>query len=212
MIITWLKHASFKIQVGEKHIYIDPYIDPFSAEKYEKADLILISHWHYSHCTLESVRRLKNEGTVIFGTREVNAQIDGCQVLYPGQDVTMGNVTVTPVKAVSSKPKHKGVEMIGFVIASDGKTIYYPSDTELHGEVPMGATVVLVPVSGSSVMNPQQAAQFINVVKPTIAIPMHYGSMEGTEDDAYYFKELVEKQTQQTNVLILKPFKPFEFK
>ena len=54
--LRWLGHASFKIS-GEKNIYIDPW----KLGKEEPADIILISHDHYDHCSPDDVAKLKKD-------------------------------------------------------------------------------------------------------------------------------------------------------
>jgi L-ascorbate metabolism protein UlaG (beta-lactamase superfamily) len=53
--------------------------------------------------------------------------------------------------------------------------------------------IALVPVSGTYVMTADEAAKAVNEkIKPKrLAIPMHYGSVVGTEKDAVKFKQLV---------------------
>ncbi|MGI0069530.1 MAG: MBL fold metallo-hydrolase [Nitrosopumilaceae archaeon] len=50
--------------------------------------------------------------------------------------------------------------------------------------------VLLVPVSGIYVMTAKEAAQAVEKIKPKIAIPMHYGTIVGSENDAKEFKQL----------------------
>ena len=65
------------------------------------------------------------------------------------------------------------------------------------------ADVVLLPVGGTYTMNAKEAAEAVAKIKPKIAIPMHYGSVAGTIDDAEAFKEEVEDKTN-SKVMILK--------
>jgi len=50
--------------------------------------------------------------------------------------------------------------------------------------------VALLPVSGTYVMTPEEAAEAAGLVNPSLAIPMHYGTIVGSEKDAVKFKEL----------------------
>ena len=72
--------------------------------------------------------------------------------------------------------------------------IYHTGDTDIIPEMKFGnADIALVPVSGTYVMTAEEAAQAVNeVIKPKkLAIPMHYGTIIGSEKDAERFRELV---------------------
>ena len=51
--------------------------------------------------------------------------------------------------------------------------------------------VAFVPVGGTYTMDFKEAAQLINEIQPKIAIPIHYGSVVGTNQDATDFVKLL---------------------
>ena len=61
--INWLGHDGFKIK-NSKIIYIDP----FKIKDNEKADLILITHEHYDHLSLEDLQKISTKNTIIATT------------------------------------------------------------------------------------------------------------------------------------------------
>jgi L-ascorbate metabolism protein UlaG (beta-lactamase superfamily) len=72
--------------------------------------------------------------------------------------------------------------------------IYHTGDADDIPEMSAAKPdVALVPVSGTYVMTAEEAARAVNEkIKPKkLAIPMHYGSIVGTEQDATKFKQLV---------------------
>src|SRR5207302_4150672 len=75
--------------------------------------------------------------------------------------------------------------------------IYTDAIPEMKGLKP---DVALLPVSGTYVMTPEEAAQAAKMVEPKLAIPMHYGVIVGSEQDAQKFKQLATVEVQ-----ILKP-------
>ena len=81
------------------------------------------------------------------------------------------------------------------MITINGKKIYHTGDCDLIPEMDsIKADIALLPVSGTFVMTPQEAAKAALVIKPKIAIPMHYGEVVGNEKDAAAFKkELIGK-------------------
>ena len=73
----------------------------------------------------------------------------------------------------------------------EGKKVYHAGDTDLTPEVKsVIADVVLLPVGGTYTMDAEQAALAANLIKPEVAIPMHYGSIVGSEEDAEKFKDM----------------------
>ncbi len=70
--IHWLGHDTFKI-VGEKVIYTDP----FKIKKKDNADIILITHEHYDHCSPEDVKKIQGPETVIVCTPDCAEKLAG---------------------------------------------------------------------------------------------------------------------------------------
>jgi L-ascorbate metabolism protein UlaG (beta-lactamase superfamily) len=93
--------------------------------------------------------------------------------------------------------------MVGFVITVDGVRIYHAGDSDAVEELRnlSNIDVALLPVSGTYVMTADEAVQAVGMVKPKIAIPMHYGTIVGSQKDAERFKSMV----KECDVHILKP-------
>ena len=51
--------------------------------------------------------------------------------------------------------------------------------------------IALLPISGKYVMTPEEAAKAADLIKPKVAIPMHFGEIVGTIQDPIVFKSLV---------------------
>jgi len=64
--ITWLGHASIKIEHGQKIIYIDPW-----KVKGPKADIILITHSHFDHYSADDIKDLSSADTIVVGTEDI---------------------------------------------------------------------------------------------------------------------------------------------
>jgi L-ascorbate metabolism protein UlaG (beta-lactamase superfamily) len=193
MKITWLGHASFLIETGNKHIYLDPKFGEYE----RKADIILVSHGHYDHYSRELIAQLRMDHTEIFSTMEVAGRVDGAIALNPGDKKDSQGIRIEAVEAYSTtRADHPKGASIGFIIGVEKKRIYFAGDTDLIPEMKeIKADIAIVPVSGTSVMNFKEAVEAVKRVKPEVAIPMHYGSGVGTIEDAERFKEMVEFQT-----------------
>ena len=197
MQITWLGHSSFKIKIRDKVIYIDPYAGEYD----EKADIILISHSHYDHFNLEKINFLRNDETIIFGPSDVVSEVDGAELISINETKELDNLKITGVPMYSAT--HALGSGVGFVIEAAGKKLYHAGDAGLMSEFQeIKSDIALLPIGGTYTMNAQEAAEAVKMMQPKIAIPMHYGSIVGTIDDAENFRELVEDETK-TQVRIL---------
>jgi len=187
--IFWLGHSTIRID-GEKVIYIDPWKlrDP------KRADLILISHSHYDHLSPEDVRKIQESDTVIITTQDCATELSGdVRVVKPGDVVRIGEIVVEAVRSYNiGKAFHpKENDWLGFVATVMGKRIYYCGDTDLIPEMEsISADIVIAPVGGTYTMNAEEAARAVNMIKPETAIPIHYGDIVGSVEDAERFRGL----------------------
>jgi len=181
--IHWLGHASFKI-TNDKKIFIDPY----QLKKKETADIILITHSHYDHCSRDDVDMLKGPQTVIITTKDSASQLSGnIKIINPGETITEAGIQIEAVPAYNMRkafhPKENN--WVGFIITVGGKRIYHTGDSDAIPEMNnIKADIVLIPVGGTYTMTAEEAAQVINKIMPEFAIPMHYGTIIGSSSDA----------------------------
>ncbi|MFQ6001401.1 MAG: MBL fold metallo-hydrolase [Anaerolineae bacterium] len=187
--ISWLGHASFKIE-DDKVVYIDPW----KLGRAESADIILVTHSHYDHCSPQDVARLQKEGTVIITVADCAGKFRGdVRVLKPGDSLKIDRVTIEAVPAYNTdKPNHpKAAGWVGFIIEMGGSRIYHAGDTDLIPEMDeIKADIALLPVGGTYTMTAEEAAQAAERINPQVAIPMHYGEIVGSRADAEKFKRL----------------------
>jgi L-ascorbate metabolism protein UlaG (beta-lactamase superfamily) len=91
---------------------------------------------------------------------------------------------------------------LGFILTVDGVRIYHPGDADFIPEMKgLKADIAFLPVSGTYVMTAKQAAEAARAIKPKIAVPMHYGAIVGSDQDAAEFKKLLQGEV---DVRILK--------
>lgn len=187
--IHWLGHSSFKI-TGEKIIYIDPY----QIDDTEKADIILITHPHYDHLSLEDINKIRKENTIILAPEDARDKLSDFKPVKPYQFLTIEGIKIETIPAYNTDkqfhPKEKN--WVGYVIEINGKRIYHAGDTDLIPEMEelKDIDIAMLPIGGTYTMDVTEAVQAVNIIEPKIAIPMHYGKIVGTKLDAEKFKEL----------------------
>ena len=199
--IKWFGHDTFSIQ-GKIKIMTDPY----KIAKQESPDLILISHNHFDHLSIEDLAKISTNQTIIVTAKECLDMISGFPYkekigILPGEEKTVRGIKIKAVRAYNldkinpetKKPFHPREDgKIGFLINIDNVIIYHTGDSDMIPEMnDLKPDISLVPVSGTYVMTASQAAKAIEAIKPKIAIPMHYGTIVGSENDALDFKNLV---------------------
>ncbi|AGK61201.1 putative Zn-dependent hydrolases of the beta-lactamase fold protein [Archaeoglobus sulfaticallidus PM70-1] len=184
--ITFLKHAGFKIK-GSKTIYIDPYDLP---DGLEKADYIFVTHDHFDHKDIGSIRRLsKHDTTVVIPSGCLLEGYRTCE-LDIGEEEDLNGVKVKTVPAYNiDKPFHpKGIG-VGYIIEMDGVRIYHAGDTDFIPEMKdVEADIALIPVGGKYTMDMEQAKKAIEVIKAKVVVPMHYGTLPETKADVEKLK------------------------
>jgi len=213
--LEFLGHAGFLITLptGQK-IAIDPYK---ISKNLPKADLILITHSHYDHCSIEDLRTLSQKGTTIVIPADAQskiAKIDGIdmQIIEPGDEFVVGSVKIEAIPSYNIKKEYhaKREGWVGYILKYQDVVIYHAGDTDkipemrkLTGHGKKGKEFVcLLPVSGKYVMDSEEAADVASLLSPDLAIPMHYGAgVAGTLEDAENFRELCTKINIHAEIL-----------
>ena len=190
--LHWLGHDTFRID-GPPVVYVDPYQ---IADGLPPADLILITHDHFDHLSPADVARIHKPSTKVVAPKEVEGKLSvPVEVIAVGESKTVAGVRVKAVPAYNTDksyhPKKDG--KVGYVLTVAGVTYYHAGDTDVIPEMAgLEPDVALLPVSGTYVMTATEAVEAARMVKPKIAVPMHYGAIVGSDADARKFAKLLE--------------------
>jgi len=206
--ITWFKQAAFLFDV-ERKIYIDPWDVP---ENFPKADLIFITHAHFDHFDLKTIRQLSTGQTQIIAPHDVAKELSGFHntlAVEPGMSRRpRGMIAMETVPAYNiDKPFHpKENNWVGYILTINDARYYHAGDTDKIPEMKhIRCDFAFLPVGGTYTMDAQEAADAAGDINPRIAVPMHYGFVVGKESDGVRFKNAARVTTE-----ILKPNIPFQ--
>lgn len=195
--IEVLCHSSIRI-CKDKVFYIDPFnID----ENYNDADMIFITHDHYDHYSEKDIDKVINSNTIIVAPEELLTKLlkkginkNSIVTVKPNNKYVVKGVKFETIPAYNTNKQFhpKENEWVGYIIEIKGIKYYIAGDTDITEENrKTKCDIAFVPVGGIYTMNFEEAAQLINEIKPKIAIPIHYGSVVGTKQDAMNFIKLL---------------------
>ena len=150
MNIIWLGHGSFRIEIGDQVLLVDPWLNgnPMMEGQDKDAAIagathILVTHGHGDH-TADVVEISGKTGAPVSGMVELAKHLHGLgakegHAFNKGGTITLGNVAVTLVPAshsstmqVGDTPRYMGMET-GFILRGDGKTLYFLGGYVDHG-------------------------------------------------------------------------------
>ncbi len=200
--IRWLGHDTFEIS-NSKRIVIDPY----KLSKEHKADILLITHEHFDHLSIEDIEKVADANTSVVAPKQCEGELKDMNfkeliIVKPNEKVQVQGLGIEAVPAYNTnkinpstkKPFHpKEDGKVGYIITINDLRIYHAGDTDAIEEMKdINADIALLPVSGTYVMTAEEASQAAKMIKPRLAIPMHYGAIVGSLEDANKFKSLVD--------------------
>jgi L-ascorbate metabolism protein UlaG (beta-lactamase superfamily) len=195
--IEVLYHSSIRIN-KDKIIYIDPFkID----KNYNDADIVFITHDHYDHYSEEDIDKVINKNTTIIIPEELLTKLlrkginkNAIITVEPNVKYMVQGIKFETIPAYNTnKSFHpKENDWVGYIITLNDIRYYVAGDTDITEENrKVKCDVAFVPVGGTYTMDFKEAAQLINEIQPKIAVPIHYGSVVGTEQDASDFIKLL---------------------
>lgn len=189
--ITHFNHASIKIE-RDKVIYIDP----FQIEgTHHDADIIFCTHEHFDHFNPDAIGKVMKGDTVVVVPRKDVKKLKKFELkevigVEPGNEYEANGIRFKTVPAYNLDKKFhkKKKNWVGYILNVDDTGFYFAGDTDYIPEMDdIKADVVFMPVGGLYTCNAREAASAVNSIKPKVAVPVHFGSIVGTKEDAQTF-------------------------
>lgn len=194
MKIKVFTQAAIKIE-STKNIYFDPYQ---IKEEFHDADYIFITHDHYDHYDEESIENIMKSETMIVVPECLKERVSKLTTNYflvsPNEKYNLADLSFETTFSYnidkSFHPKERGY--VGYKIKIEDKYLYIMGDTDyLEENLHITCDICFVPIGGTYTMDVQEAAAYINEIKPELAIPIHYGSIVGDLSLSKQFIDLV---------------------
>jgi L-ascorbate metabolism protein UlaG (beta-lactamase superfamily) len=157
-------------------------------------DLVLVSHVHYDHLDVPSLRRLgplAARVAVPTGAARLlwRTKVGSVVEMNEGSELELGGVRVRATHAehrASRHPLAPVLPSLGYVV-SGSRTVYFAGDTDLFDGMDAIADpldVALVPVAGwgprlpPGHLDPARAAEAVRRLRPRVAVPIHWGTLK----------------------------------
>ena len=227
MKITMIGHSTVLIEAGGKRILTDPWFGRFgnpaygrikppaqAREQLQDVDLVLVSHNHFDHTDRRFLRGLSKSTPALAPAMTAwMTRLKGGQNVVgvvPGKKFSFGQVAVTAV------PARHVTFTVGYLIAAEGKQVYFAGDTYFAGFMErigreFHLDLALMPVTTFRIpmtMGEQGAVRAVRLLGPKTVIPIHLGirprpPLMRTAQTPEGFRERVREAGLATNVVIL---------
>jgi L-ascorbate metabolism protein UlaG (beta-lactamase superfamily) len=199
--ITWIGHSTVLIELDGVRLLTDPVLRKRVAHLRRQVDVhasplggvdaILLSHLHFDHLDPPSLEWLGYEVPLVVPrggggvlTRRGFQQVSEVEA---GEEMQIGILTIRATRA-----EHSGIRLpfgakaaaLGYVVTGS-RRVYFAGDTDLFDgmtEIGRGLDVALVPIwgwgpsAGSGHLDPLRAAKALQLLRPLLAVPIHWGT------------------------------------
>ncbi len=227
--LWYLGHSAFYLEGEGIKALIDPFLNgnPWNIAKpedFNDLNYIFVTHAHGDHLG-DTIEIAKNTGATVVSIYEVcqYCNLKGVGNIHPmhiggSHTFPFGRVKLVPAAHGSSVIENGEVKTLGcpcgMLIEVEGKTIYHAGDTGLIADMELigkyeKVSIALLPIGGNFTMDIKDAAIAAELIKPEVAIPMHFKTWPIIDADPEKFKELVESKGIKS--LVLNPGEELEF-
>lgn len=189
--VSLYKNAGIRMEKS-RTIYFDPYqLD----ENPQDADFIFISHSHFDHLSVEDIKKLVKEDTIIIAPENCidilkSGGFENTFGVLPSKSYETAGLRYKTISMYNvNKSFHKKeCNWVGYIIYIDDASYYFAGDTDIIPEMEgLEVDVAFLPVGGTYTMTADEAVRAAGIIKPLVAVPMHYGDVAGTKEDGESF-------------------------
>ena len=198
--IRVLTHAAIRLVMKDAmHQDLVLYCDPFHlAEAPQDADLLLVTHAHYDHYSVEDIAKVRKNSTEAIYPASMRGStqdsgIDDKQEHFLAWNETLDfhglKITAIPAYNPAKRFHPKEQQWIGYLLDDGERRIYIAGDTDITEDAErVRCDVALLPIGGTYTMDAREAATLAAAIHPQLAIPTHYGSVAGVKSDEDVFQ------------------------
>lgn len=216
--VTWHGHGTFSLDVNGTKVVIDPFFagnNPAAktAAQDVEADFILVTHGHGDHVA-DLVSIAKRTGAMVIANFEICNWVaaqdhENTHALNTGggYEFDFGYVSMTRALHSSGLPDGSyGGDPGGYVIAADGKILYFAGDTALFSDMALigqdAIDLAVLPIGDNFTMGPDDALLALEYLDPHVVIPCHYNTFPLIEQDAGAWAKRVRAETDSEAVVL----------
>jgi L-ascorbate metabolism protein UlaG (beta-lactamase superfamily) len=204
---TYFGPSSFLRALTGTRLVLDPYLTENPHGRVALAsvpcDYILCTHAHGDHiCDALALAQLHRATLVAPYELAEHFAADASRPttldLMPGGgiDLPWGRIQMTPAIHSSAIELRRGQNLpmgvaSGYLIRAGGQSLYHAGDTALFGDMSLigrqGLDVALIPIGDFYTMGPTDALAALDLLRPRLAVPMHYNTTEKIRQDPHAF-------------------------
>jgi len=219
MRLTYFGHSAFLLEISGQRIVYDPFLsrNPHGAVAAAAVpcDYVVCSHAHDDHIS-DALELSRLHGATLVAPFELAEHFaaQGAKTidLMPGGGVTLpwGRIELTPAIHSSSLELGDGRNLAmgvasGSVIRAEGRAIYHAGDTALFSDMKLigrrGLDVAMIPIGDFYTMGPTDAIEALDLLRPRLAVPMHYNTNDHIRQDPHAFAAAAKKAGHEVRVL-----------
>ena len=222
--LTWLGHATWKIETGGQTILRDPFLNdspvaPVKATEVD-ADVILVSHGHFDH--VADVAEIANRcGAHVVAVYEIAQWFQTNHAVESATGMNVGGTFALPLEGINASVKmtqavhssqlpdgSPGGVAAGFILTIEDKKIYFACDTALFSDMQLigraGIDVAVLPIGDLFTMGIEDSVLATGFIDPKLVLPTHYNTWPPIEADTAKWSERIKTETE-ADPIVLEP-------